>query len=53
MALSVELTVGGGGELMRAAVVADVDVIVCIGGLVEVLASSISLIISSTSFFPL
>ena len=48
MALSVEWTVGGEGELMHADVVADADVIVCVGGLVEVLASSISFII----FFP-
>lgn len=38
MALSVEWTVGGEGELMHA------DVIVCVGGLVEVLASSMSFI---------
>lgn len=33
MALSVEWTVGGEGELMHADVVADADVIVCVGGL--------------------
>ena len=44
MALSVQWTVGGEGELMHADVVADADVIVCVGGLVEVLASSISFI---------
>ena len=53
MALSVEWTVGGGGELTRADVVADADVSVCIGGLGEVLTRSIFLIISSTYFFPL